>query len=53
MLTYSDIYKDDLPDDSIFVLEYPSSHKDNIGNPMFLVNSSRYVVSGLMTTDAQ
>jgi len=45
MLTISDIYKDDLPDDSIFVLEYPSSHKDNIGNPMFLVNSSRYLVS--------
>jgi len=45
MLTISDIYKDDLPDDAIFVLEYPSSHKDNIGNPMFLVNSSRYVVS--------
>ena len=45
MLTISDIYKDDLPDDSIFVLEYPSSHKDNFGNPMFLVNSSRYLVS--------
>ena len=45
MLTISDIYKDDLPDDSIFVLEYPSSHRDNIGNPLFLVNSSRYLVS--------
>jgi len=45
MQTISDIYKDDLPDDAIFVLEYPSSHRDNFGNPMFLVNSSRYLVS--------
>lgn len=47
MLTISDFYKDDLPDDAIFVFEYPSSHRDNIGNPMFLVNSSRYLVSTL------
>jgi len=47
MLTISDFYNDDLPDDSIFVLEYPFSHKDSIGNPMFLVNSSRYLVSNL------
>jgi len=53
MLTISDIYKDDLPDDSIFVLEYPTSHKDSIGNPKFLVNSSRYLVSSLMTTHTQ
>jgi hypothetical protein len=26
------------------VLEYPSSHKLNIGNPAFLVNSTRYLV---------
>jgi len=45
MLTFSYFYKDDLPDDSIFVLEYPSSHRDSIGNPQLLVNSSRYLVS--------
>ena len=45
MQTISDMYKDDLPDDSIFVLEYPYSHKEKFGNPMFLVNSSRYLVS--------
>jgi len=51
MLTISDIYKDDLPDDAIFVLEYPSSHRENIGNPMFLVNSSRYLVSNAVLAD--
>jgi len=44
-ITISDIYKDDLPDDSIFIFEYPSSHKKYMGNPMFLLNSSRYLVS--------
>lgn len=45
MFTISDIYKDDVPDDTVFVLEYPSSYKPNFGNPAFLVNSSRYLVS--------
>jgi len=53
MLTISDIYNDDLPDDSILVLAYPFSYKDNTRNPKLLVNSSRYLVSSLMTTDTQ
>jgi len=45
--TISDFYKDDLPDDSIFVFRYPTCHNDKIGNSKVLVNSSRYLVSSL------
>jgi len=49
MLTISSLYKDDLPDDPIFVLEYPLSYKHDEpgdhGGPTssnFLVNRSHY-----------
>lgn len=44
MQTISDLYKDDVPEDTIFVLEYPTSCKENFGNPAFLVNSTRYLL---------
>ena len=44
MLTISDLYKNDVPEDSVFVLEYPSSFRENFGNPAYLVNSSRYLL---------
>lgn len=43
MFTISDIFKDDVPDDTIFVTEYPSSQKEKFGNPAFLINSTRYL----------
>jgi hypothetical protein len=44
MQTISDLYKNDVPEDTIFVLEYPTSYKENFGNPSFLVNSTRYLL---------
>lgn len=44
MQTIADLYKNDLPEDTIFVLEYPTSYKENFGNPSFLVNSTRYLL---------
>lgn len=44
MLTISDLYKNDLPEDATFILEYPSSQKENAGNPSFLVNSTRFLL---------
>ncbi|ESO12476.1 hypothetical protein HELRODRAFT_159014 [Helobdella robusta] len=44
MLTISELYKHDIADNSIFILEYPSSYPEHFEKSEYIVNKSKYTL---------